>query len=148
MNSKVISKPIYDLLSENLNQVLEEKNKILEEYFYDMTSDRFEFENLIHDYIAKIEDYMSKCKAEDLDDVCPFVLINSIVEVEEVGTDFSERFHIVSPLTVENSLNPDYASYLSPIGKALLLKKVGENVSVDTPVGSIQYIIKSIEFVR
>ena len=76
---------------------------------------------------------------------CPFVVIDSIVEVEDINSNEIERFKIVSPFFTTNPLDGDFASYLSPIGKSLLLKKVGDHVLIETPMGNIEYEIKSIE---
>lgn len=111
-----------------------------------MSAERLEFEVLIEDYISNIKKYIEKAKdSEKISTDCPFVLIDSIVEVEDINSKEVERFKIVSPFLTTNPLDGDFASYLSPIGKSLLLKKVGAHVLVETPMENIEYVVKSIE---
>lgn len=140
------SKPIYERLIEHLIEMEEEKTKVIEEYYYEMSAERLEFEVLIEDYISNIKKYIEKAKdSEKISTDCPFVLIDSIVEVEDINSKEVERFKIVSPFLTTNPLDGDFASYLSPIGKSLLLKKVGAHVLVETPMENIEYVVKSIE---
>lgn len=139
-------KSIYEKLIEHLVEIEEEKNEVIEEYYYDMSAERLEFETLIANYISHIDKYVKKMKKSSKKSTdCPFVIIDSIVEVEDINTNEVEKFKIVSPFLTTNPLDGDYASYLSPIGKSLLLKKVGDHVLVETPMGNIEYEIKSIE---
>lgn len=141
------TKTIYEKLVEHLVKIEEEKNNVIDEYFYDMSAERIEFEKLIENYISHIEEYLKKIrKSKKADAECPFVTIDSIVEVENINSGEKEKFKIVSPFLVVNPLDGDYASYLSPIGKSLLLKRVGDHVLIETPVENIEYEIKSIEF--
>lgn len=140
------AKTIYEKLIEHLVKMEEEKNSIIEEYYYDMPSERIEFEIFIENYISYIEDHLKKIKkSKKTYTECPFVTIDSIVEVEDINSGEKEKFKIVSPFSVVNLLDGNYASYISPIGKSLLLKKVGDHVLVETPVENIEYEIKSIE---
>lgn len=139
-------KSIYEKLIEHLVEIEEEKSQVIEEYYYEMSAERLEFETLIANYISHIDKHvkkMKKSKKKSID--CPFVIIDSIVEVEDINSNEVEKFKIVSPFLTSNPLDGDYASYLSPIGKSLLLKKVGDHVLVETPMGNIEYEIKSIE---
>lgn len=142
----VVSKSVHEKLIEHLIEMEEEKTRVIEEYYYDMSAERLEFETLIEYYISSIENYIKEFKKTDkVDAVCPFVIIDSIVEVEDINTKDVERFKIVSPFSTTNPLDGDSASYLSPIGKSLLLKRIGDHVFVETPVENIEYEIKSIE---
>ena len=50
-------------------------------------------------------------------------------------------------IATEEEVNPlkGKISYLSPIGKALMTKKIGEEVQISTPGGLVKYKIKSIK---
>ncbi|HHY90254.1 MAG TPA: GreA/GreB family elongation factor [Clostridiales bacterium] len=147
MVGTAVSKSVFDLLERHLILVEEEKERIIEKYFSSPMQDKNEFEWLMNDYIKKVQTYLSEVKVvEEADHVCPFVMIGSIVEVEDLKENELETFQIVSPFEQEEEIRPDYASYLSPIGKALLLKKAQEKVSVETPMGMLHYQIKSIQF--
>lgn len=79
------------------------------------------------------------------------VCIGNTIEIQEVGEDEIETYAVVSADEIEmyailNSGDDDDAllSANSPVGKALLGHKVGDTVSVETPVASIDFVIKNI----
>ncbi len=147
MSEIVVSKAIFEQLVKHLVDIEEEKDLVIERYYSDPTQDKDEFEILISDYIKEVESYMLKAKVvEGIEhNTCPFVIIGSIVEVEDLKDREIEKFKIVSPFSHQGDIRSDYASYLSPIGKALLLKQMQEKVSIETPMGKINYQVKSIQ---
>lgn len=57
--------------------------------------------------------------------------------------DAEHVFHIVGERESDPKLKK--ISYESPLGRALVGKRVGETVEVEAPVGKIQYVIVSVE---
>lgn len=146
MSNLVLSDSMFDMFVKHLVDIEEEKERIISEYYPNITYERDNFKQLIGNYIEQIEGFISKVKVDKTaDDVCPFVTIGSIVEVEDLTYKETERLKIVSPFTSKVGMKCNCASYLSPMGKALLLKKVKENVEIKTPAGNAVYEIKSIE---
>jgi transcription elongation factor GreA len=78
------------------------------------------------------------------------VCIGNTIEIQEVGEDEVEIYNIVSPDEIEvyALLNKDMEDVLlsisSPVGKALLGHKKGETVACETPVCTIDFVIKNI----
>ena len=77
------------------------------------------------------------------------VCIGNTVEIMEVGEDDIETYSFVSAdeiemYTILNSDMDELLSVNSPVGAALLGHKVGEIVSVTTPVCTIEFEIKSV----
>ena len=78
------------------------------------------------------------------------VCLGNTVEIQEVGEDEVEIYNIVSPDEIEvyALLNKDMEDVLlsisSPVGKALLGHKKGETVACETPVCTIDFVIKDI----
>lgn len=75
--------------------------------------------------------------------------IGNTVEIVEVGEDDIETYSFVSADEIEmyailNSDMDNLLSVNSPVGQALLGHKVGEVVSVKTPVCTIEFEIKNI----
>ena len=68
--------------------------------------------------------------------------IGDQVTIQEEGFE-PETYHLVGP----KEANPKQGkiSYESPIGKAIMNKKVGDQVVVDTPDGSLVLVITKIE---
>ena len=71
------------------------------------------------------------------------VSIGRTVVMREVGTDFDETYTIVGSLEAD-PINGRISNE-SPIGKALLGKKVGNKVKVESPGGEIEFQIVKIE---
>ncbi len=71
------------------------------------------------------------------------IALGRTVIVREVGTDYEETYTIVGSLEADPANGR--ISNQSPIGKALLGKKVGESVTVNSPGGEIVFEILKIE---
>ena len=63
--------------------------------------------------------------------------------VEEKGGGGTYSFKLVSPL--RNKVDSNEISFLSPMGKAMLLKKVNQNFVVEAPGGNFEYKILDIK---
>lgn len=78
------------------------------------------------------------------------VCLGNTIEIQEVGEDEIETYAVVGADEIEvyAILNSDMDDVLlsvsSPVGKALLGHAVGETVSVETPVCTIDFVIKNI----
>jgi transcription elongation factor GreA len=72
------------------------------------------------------------------------VCLLSVVEFTNLSTDIRMKFEIVSPH--EMNLEAGKISLKSPIGAALMGKKVGETAEAQTPSGTILLRIESITF--
>lgn len=78
------------------------------------------------------------------------VCLGNTIEIQEVGEDEIETYAIVSPDEIEiyALLNKDMDDVLlsvsSPVGKSLLGHKTGETVACETPVCTIDFVIKNI----
>lgn len=67
----------------------------------------------------------------------------SFVEVENLDTEEVKRFQVVGP--DESDVKAGRISYLSPIGRALLGKRVDDDFEFDTPGGRRVYCVNNIE---
>ena len=91
-----------------------------------------ELENLLKN--AQLIEESKKPKGE--------VSLGRTVMVREVGTDYEESYTIVG--SVEADPTSGRISNSSPIGKALLGKRVGQKATVQTPGGEIVFEILKI----
>jgi transcription elongation factor GreA len=69
--------------------------------------------------------------------------LGSRVTVVEEGEDVSETFFIVG--AAEADPTNGRISNESPMGQALMARKLGERVEVQAPAGEIVFVIKEIE---
>lgn len=146
MSQIVLSRPVFDSLVRHLANIEEEKDRIMDEYYPNITKERDEFRSLLETYISEIEGVISNVKINESEiSGCPFVTIGSIVEIEDLHSGDTERFRIVSPFRNKVNMNSNCASYLSPMGRALLMKKINDSVEIKTPAGKSAYSIKAIE---
>lgn len=146
MGDKVLSKKVFEVLVKHLVDTEEKKDQILEKYYPEITKERNDFQDFIEGYIKKVEERIYNTKVvENKKIICPFVIIGSIVEVENLENNENEKYHIVFPFENNSSTGIDFASFLSPVGKALLLKEVEDKITIENPMGKLTYSIKSIE---
>ncbi|MDF2521209.1 MAG: hypothetical protein K0R84_1837 [Clostridia bacterium] len=135
----------FETLVKHLADIEDERDRILEDYYPSLTKERDSFHQLITGYIKGIEDYIYNADIEEAgSSSCPFVIIGSTVEVEDLTNNEVEMLQIASPFTNKLNINSNCASYLSPLGKALLLRDPGDEVEIEAPAGNIVFRIKSI----
>jgi len=147
MSKSVISKQIYEMLVQHLIRIEEEKLNVIDKYYPVWTNERNDFQELMDSYITSVENILyNEVQVDDNgSDTCPFAIIGSQITLKDCYTNKTEEMQIVSPFMGEINLSVDSASYLSPMGRAFLLKKVNDDVKVETPMGIFQYKIEGIE---
>lgn len=139
----LLSKTTFENLVKHLVEIEERKKKLLEEYYPEPSTERNEIELLIDNYIKHLDQLIRNTKkSQTTDSKVPFVTIGSEVEIQDLSDLEVFKYRIVSPS--RGSIGERDVSYLSPVGKSLLLKKVGDEVEVIAPGGVFRYKIKSI----
>lgn len=71
-------------------------------------------------------------------------IFGATVEIEDLDTEETKRFTLLGPDDADHKAGS--ISVLSPMGRALLGKEVGDEAIVDAPRGRIEYEIVSIRF--
>jgi len=91
-------------------------------------------------YVSELKSYVESGAVEPI----PKVFIGTKVTVMFDGEDDTEDYYICLP---EQS-DPDAGciSFLSPVGRQLLLCKVGDKVLLSTPAGGLPVMIQDIAF--
>jgi len=93
--------------------------------------------------IITLEKMLRNAKIIDQVDVSiNAVSVGSTVKLKDIEFNEDEEFTIVGSAEADPSINK--ISNQSPVGKALLGKKVGDTVLVQVPAGNIQYKILDI----
>lgn len=147
VSQSVLSKATREFLIKHLVNIEDERVVILKEFFPQTTLESIEFEKLVAGYIKGIEDIITHAQISDeVQSSIPFALIGSVVEIEDMYDQTVDTIQIISPFLNQGSINYTFASYLSPMGKALLLKKKGDKVDIKTPSGVASYIVKDVKF--
>ena len=93
--------------------------------------------------IAEVEAFIKNHEIiSDTDIDSDTVSIGVSVEIQDVVNKTTSKFNIVS--SAESDPLNNHISDESPVGKALIGKKIGDKVTVETPVGEKVYKIISI----
>jgi len=145
MCKSVQSLELSDVLAENIHRINREKETLFKEYFYENVEDSIEFEYLVREYIESIKNHMKKRSGETVEkDNFPFVLLWSIVEAQDTDNMEIHTFFICPPYSKSNDIEFDCVSMMSPLGRAFLLKKADQTITVKVPQGTHNYKIKRI----
>ena len=143
MTSFTISAAVASDLNRHLEELEEAKFKFIDECFPEPSKERTEFEEMMIEYLKQVNYLLKKgVKSQDADSNIPFVIIGTEVEVQDLTDQEIYKYHIVNPL--RDNLKPGDVSFLSPVGKSLLLNRVGDIVEVNAPAGIFKYKIISI----
>lgn len=140
----ILTKPAFENLIQHLVNIENEKKELVERFFPRPSKERIKFRSLLDNYITGL-DFLIKYKisvGEKSDNSFPFAIINCAIAVQDVKTNEKLKYKIVSPYT--NKKFND-VSFLSPVGMSLLMKEVGDDVTIETPGGKLQYNIQSIK---
>ena len=114
---------------------------LLDKYSPKFDRDRKEIEQIMNAYREQLELIVRDFKSEVLNAI---VSIGSQVTVKNHLDGIHETYTIVLP--EHSDMEQYYISFLSPIGRNLLLSEVGQLVTVPTPSGSYDLTISKIEF--
>ncbi|HCW93954.1 MAG TPA: transcription elongation factor GreA, partial [Flexistipes sinusarabici] len=109
---------------------------------YDAAKDR---QGMLEAKIAELESKMSKFEVIDTKNLKgDKVVFGATVKIENVETDEIKEYRIVGP--DESDISKGDISVLSPLARALVGKKVGDETVVNAPGGEIEYEIVEINF--
>ncbi len=155
-----MSKPVYyskeglQKIKDELDKLLKEKPKvaqrIAEARELGDLSENSEYHAarealaLLEMKIAQLQETLFNARVLDDSDLDPdLALILSKVTVRNLDTGKEEVFTLVAP--AEANFKEKKISIESPVGKALLRKRVGDKVEVKVPVGVLRFEIIKIE---
>jgi transcription elongation factor GreA len=114
---------------------------LLDKYAPQFDRERREVEHLMNIYKENLELIIRDFNAVILNSI---VLIGSQVTVMNDVDGLYESYTIVLP--EHSDMEQYFISFLSPIGRMLLLSKVGERITVPSPSGSYDLTVTKIEF--
>jgi len=102
-----------------------------------------ERQSYIHGKIQEIENNLA---LSDVIDVASMttdrVVFGTVVNIEDISTGETTRYQLVGPL--ESNIGENKISVTAPLGKALIGKKIGEEINVTTPGGTRKFEVVDI----
>ena len=150
MSQKVeLSQSTYEYLVNHLAQLERQKiallNDILSAYAPGTpVDDSAEISRFVDNYVHHVQGLLAQAQVLDDDRTpLPMTFIGCDIKVREVGSDRTQVFRVVSPYETKPAAG--HISYLSPLGRNLLLKRPGETLEVKAPGGTFSYRIESVD---
>jgi transcription elongation factor GreA len=129
-----------------INQLVyldEEKSNFLDQYFPAYGRDRHDMDQLLVSYCEELEKIIANSDEKSINAT---VLIGSQVKLRYLDDDFIENFSIVFPEQAKPDIN--HISFLSPIGKQLLMSKTTQTHKLNIPSGVIEVSIEEIQYMN
>jgi len=132
-----LTKPVFETLIKHLIYIEESSDSLADFYFPDSPKEQEEIKDFFRVYIKKIENEMEHAKVVsiftkvpclDMLNTFPFVIIGSEVGLETASckTAYNCRvIHTDSQTNVKNGI-----TFLSPIGRSLLLRNAGSEIDI------------------
>ncbi|MBN1601680.1 MAG: transcription elongation factor GreA [Chitinispirillaceae bacterium] len=150
----LLTKENLEQLKEKLNELLIEKPQVIaridlarshgdlkENADYHAARERLGF---LEGQLALIQDKIARAQIIDTSNmVSDKVIMGVRVKVEDPDGEI-EYFHVVSDM--DAGTTDEKVSINSPIGKALIGKKVGDSVGIKIPKGTLNYKILELSF--
>lgn len=126
-------------VAERLRQALEEGGDLSENAEYEDAKNEQAF---VEGEVIRLESILSSAQVIEATGKSDQVTLGSVVTVVEKGTTEKEKYHLVG--SAEANPREGKISIESPLGKALIGAKVGDNVTVHAPEGDLVFVIKAI----
>lgn len=121
----------------------EEKSNFLEQYFPVYDKERIHMEQLLTSYCEVVEQVIGGLDEGTLNSVA---LIGSQVRLRYVEDGFTESFTLVHPDQADPEVNR--ISFLSPMGKQLLMSKADGILQLEVPLGKVDVNIEEIKYMN
>ena len=94
--------------------------------------------------IMELKDKLSRAEVIDCSTVaCDRIIFGTVVTLIDLDTDDEVRYQLLGPEEVDVSNGK--ISVVSPMGKAIIGKRIGDEVEVRTPGGLRQFEVMNIE---
>lgn len=126
-------------VAERLRQALEEGGDLSENAEYEDAKNEQAF---VEGEVLRLETILSSAQVIEDTGKKDKVVLGARVTIVEDGTKDKEIYYLVG--SAEANPKEGKISSESPLGKALLGKKVGDKVKVDAPAGELVFIVKEI----
>ncbi len=124
---------------------IDENIKELTNLYISSTPIQERLKHFFNIYVLEVEDLLKVNQNTNFISLFPKVVIGTKVTVLYDEESETEDFVICLP----EQIDPDrgFISFLSPVGRQLLFKYIGERISLKIPTGELQVTIKEISFV-
>ncbi|WP_243355479.1 GreA/GreB family elongation factor [Bacillus litorisediminis] len=124
--------------------VIDENIKELTELYISSTPVHERRKHFLSLYVLELEELLKQNQKNNIISFFPKVFIGTKVTVMYDDDHETEDYVICFP----DQSDPDngFISFLSPVGRQLLLKKIGEQIMLKVPTGELPVTIREISF--
>lgn len=145
MNQPIIlTQDAFNSLLANLVELEEGIGEIIDVFFREPSKDAEDLKKVLKDYMCWMDAMVKRVNVmATADNDFPYVVIGSEVIVEDSGGSGTYNYRLVSPL--KNKVDSNEISFLSPMGRAMLLKRVNQSFVVEAPGGNFEYKILAVK---
>ncbi|HHW61076.1 MAG TPA: GreA/GreB family elongation factor [Syntrophomonadaceae bacterium] len=145
-NKCILSQQAFDHLHKHMMEFEEESKEFLDEVLQVPKIEKEKYMALFTNYLQKLESLVKNVQiTENGNNHLPFVTIGSQVELRNLDNNRLQTLRIISPKQHKpQERSVPGATYLSPMGQALFLKKKGDQIEVEVPAGKMRFEIESI----
>lgn len=139
----VLSSKALDSLTAGLSEIKEGTDTILNGFLLRPLKEVDELKRVLEDYIQRLDGLiLDIAVSETADDEFPYAIAGSEVVLEDTSCQATYCYRLISPLKEQIDLHE--ISFLSPMGRALLFKKVDDRFEVKAPGGEFVYKVLSL----
>lgn len=131
------------ILIKHLVEVEENSKNLIDDLYPSLSKKRAETVTLLENYLSALENLVLNFDNYNIHEGLPFVIIGSLVKVSDLSSTIKYNLRIISPFN--GIIKVDDVSFLSPVGRALLLKTIDQQITVTIPAGICDYKILSIK---
>lgn len=143
---------VYNAILSHLVGIEERKDEIVNEMYTDSSEMRDNFTSFLDSYTNKLDELVRSVQVIERPDreklkslnFLPYVIIGSVVELEDLNNKSTKVYKIISPYDSKGSENE--LSYVSALGSELMLKRPGEIVRAEDDRDLYLYMVKSIRY--
>ncbi len=128
-----------EILIEHMVHTEDNKDRLLQAAA--CRKEKKELEKLVDHYLRRVETLLQNSADETVSRL-PFAIIGSRVTVEDLDNREAWTVRLTSPL--QESTAAEDVSFLSPLGRALLLKGEGEKLEAQTGAEKQALLVKEI----
>lgn len=132
MNHSVQAGSFREQLIHQLIVLGEEKHSFLDAYFPKQGVERKQTQLFLAEYVQFIENELAAVETS----LSPAVFIGCEVTIDYIDYQTKDTFKIVYPMDADPEKN--CISFLSPVGKQLLMSRRDEVINVATPAGAMR----------
>lgn len=138
-----INKLAFNLLLSNLLEIEEDIDGIIADFFFEPSKEAEDARRFLNEYVKRLDNMIRNITTvETAGDDFPYAIVGSEVTVKDLDSGLIYCYKLVSPC--KNKIDSNDISFLSPMGKVLLLRKVHDIFTVEAPGGSYKYKVLAV----